>query len=372
MACTIVRAFLLIVTYSLIDYSIWLMCNLSCRMATWKDVSKQISDITECSICTESFKEPKMLPCIHTFCLHCLEKYGKEKVSGDKMDCPVCRSEFTIPSGGFKDLRSNFFMNQLMQVNMLSGNDAKVQNVHCEVCSRVSEVSTAVAFCLECQQHLCEPCNKKHKVQAFSSSHHIVTLIDKPSAKELLRMMPSYCEQHRNEEIKFYCYDCKTTACVVCYVANKHNKHECADVKTCAETFRTELKDDIGKVAMCALQSNEEIKNLETKQKSFISTVDDTKREISQKYDQLRSMIDEHQKQLIATLASFEKKRVKELETRKDELERQSVMMESFKRYCEEVMEKGTACDRALPSTFAMFRSSVDPLASVRTGARRR
>ena len=45
-------------------------------------------NITECGICLEPFKKPKALPCLHTFCLECLEKYGKDEVPEAKLPCP--------------------------------------------------------------------------------------------------------------------------------------------------------------------------------------------------------------------------------------------------------------------------------------------
>lgn len=53
-------------------------------------------------------------------------------------------------------------------------------------------------------------------------------------AENLNTMVPTYCEQHPNKAIKFYCYDCKTIACVVCY-GEYHYKHECCDVKEAAK-----------------------------------------------------------------------------------------------------------------------------------------
>jgi len=62
-------------------------------------VDKELDDMTECSICTEVFTDPRVLPCIHTFCLKCLLNYGKDRQPGDHMPCPLCRKEFTIPDG---------------------------------------------------------------------------------------------------------------------------------------------------------------------------------------------------------------------------------------------------------------------------------
>ena len=67
-------------------------------------------DIFQCSICMDAFKNPKCLPCIHTFCLECLEKYGEDERPGDEMPCPICQQMFTIPAGGFKKLPNNIFI----------------------------------------------------------------------------------------------------------------------------------------------------------------------------------------------------------------------------------------------------------------------
>src|SRR5688572_26413714 len=70
-------------------------------------VQDKIAEVTECSICVQIFTNPKILPCVHTFCLHCLETYGKDKKPGDQMVCPICRNEFLIPDGGLCKLPNN-------------------------------------------------------------------------------------------------------------------------------------------------------------------------------------------------------------------------------------------------------------------------
>ena len=69
-------------------------------------LSNQIDKITSCSICLETFKEPKILPCIHTFCLRCLDTYCKDKNPGEEETCPFCRKIFTIPPDGMLVLPS--------------------------------------------------------------------------------------------------------------------------------------------------------------------------------------------------------------------------------------------------------------------------
>ena len=55
-----------------------------------------------CSICFDDLQEARVLPCIHSFCLQCLDSYCKSnnKLPGDDVPCPECRTEFAIPKAG--------------------------------------------------------------------------------------------------------------------------------------------------------------------------------------------------------------------------------------------------------------------------------
>jgi len=90
-----------------------LLQNMS-LMAVNDSLVNKIADITECSICTGVFQEPRCLPCAHTFCLGCLEVYGKGQKPSSKAICPMCRKAFTVPAGGWKNLPRNYIVEKLL------------------------------------------------------------------------------------------------------------------------------------------------------------------------------------------------------------------------------------------------------------------
>jgi len=89
-------------------------------MAGQSSADKELDDMTECSICTEVFTDPRVLPCIHTFCLKCLEHYGKDRPPRGRMPCPLCRKKFTIPLAGLSAMQKNFYMEKLLCLRKLS------------------------------------------------------------------------------------------------------------------------------------------------------------------------------------------------------------------------------------------------------------
>ena len=66
----------------------------------------------ECAICLDVLKIPKALPCLHSFCLSCLEN-TVESPESEIIICPTCREEHKLPNDGVKGFRDNHTLNYL-------------------------------------------------------------------------------------------------------------------------------------------------------------------------------------------------------------------------------------------------------------------
>ena len=73
-----------------------------------------------CSICTEYFNRPKILPCLHTFCESCLRDYVLTKsqqnaeIVADTFPCPLCQRNTNMPPGGdISSFPDNHFIESL-------------------------------------------------------------------------------------------------------------------------------------------------------------------------------------------------------------------------------------------------------------------
>src|SRR5688572_29887373 len=130
------------------------------------DIKKQgLDDMTTCCICTEVYTDPKALPCIHTFCMKCIQETGLKtnKGPGDEMPCPICRRMFKIPPQGFFGLPKNFFMTKLIQmVNASAESASSIGLVLCDACAEENIVETgkqtpaADTYCVDCNQKFCQ------------------------------------------------------------------------------------------------------------------------------------------------------------------------------------------------------------------------
>ena len=110
------------------------------RVSSVNDVMSRLNEITDCGICKTIFQDPRVLPCIHTYCLRCLQSHGDSigLRPGQKMSCPLCRDEFLIPENGLKGLQKNFFMSNLIEMRLIA--NPVDRNKVCEVCHDSGEV----------------------------------------------------------------------------------------------------------------------------------------------------------------------------------------------------------------------------------------
>jgi len=182
-----------------------------------------------------------------------------------------------------------------------------------------------------------------HKKTKSLKAHQVVRYSGFQSSEEQIKLADNYCHQHPDEQNRLYCYDCNVVMCPRC--VNKHSQHKLTDVTESAEKLLEHMKTYIDKVPACTLRNQLNLLQLETDKESFKNKVACTESEISQKYNQLISLMKSHKSQLIEELHLFRDKMLKYVETEKDEMKRQFVIIESFKRYCQEMISKGSACD---------------------------
>ena len=74
------------------------------------------TDLLKCSLCCWEFKDPRALPCLHTFCLQCLIEL-KYSEWHDALKCPMCKEDHNIPRDGAGGFRKDFRINSFMEID---------------------------------------------------------------------------------------------------------------------------------------------------------------------------------------------------------------------------------------------------------------
>ena len=202
----------------------------------------------ECPLCLETVNNPKTLPCLHSFCLECLDKHAgfARRQLQATIKCPVCQTSFQIPEGdSFKNLPTSYHLNRLVDVLALKDSGAQAQK-----CGSCDENNTASSYCFVCQNFLCTPCFEAHQRLKATRGHRNV-VIEKLQVQDVEDLIhrPVMCSQqyHENQPLEFYCEECKVPICHKCSVVS-HNRHTMTDTQKAAQVQKMQMMDALEKV----------------------------------------------------------------------------------------------------------------------------
>lgn len=222
--------------------------------------------------------------------------------------------------------------------------------VSCDVClenvddTNTSEVADASKYCIECRDNLCDTCSFHHNRQKLSRSHQVVLYGSQVREDLVKKFVAQFCDQHKTEQLKTYCNDCKKVICIVCF-AESHQLHQCVDVNKVAEILKNELEIDLEKVVEVFNEGVAAQKELEMEKKELLEELLRTEKTIIDRATTLKKLVEEHAKCLLDELAAVKAKQLKEIETKLEEIGSYLAALRSFQTYCTEMKSKGTPSD---------------------------
>ena len=208
-----------------------------------KTLLDNLHEEVSCSVCMTTFTDPKILPCLHTFCLHCLNGILRTSGRHDIFACPECRREVQVPSSGnLNDLPTNFRINSLLDV--LAIKECHTAGVKCANCDKSSRHSS---YCFQCCAFWCDECIIAHNLIKANKEHRVLALKDfeDQDIEDVLKR-PVFCQQkhHEKEELKFFCKNCSVAICNLC-VATIHDGHAKIVLEEAASERKIQVKSVI-------------------------------------------------------------------------------------------------------------------------------
>ena len=198
--------------------------------------SDEIIEKVVCGLCSGEYKQPKLLPCFHSYCLECLEKYVETNVQGNAFDCPLCDATAEVPEGGVNEFERNIYFYSKFK-------SETYESLDCDICG--AEV-TAVDHCTECEENYCERCAEIHLKLRATRTHTLIAISDHGARGTHTIKKKAFCTKHAKEEIKVVCKDCDKMLCVVCKLTD-HEKHNSVDIEDEAFYVKKNLKETIRK-----------------------------------------------------------------------------------------------------------------------------
>ena len=233
--------------------------------------------------CHNGIDDPKVLPCLHTFCKNCLTL----AVEGGRLKCPKCRLNVPLSEAGIDGLPTNIFSHNILDVLVPSqGNIESSSLIRAVIrdCSNCSEGSMVTAHCKDCSEYLCDNCVRAHQRVRITKDHRIISFIeeaammqskttsatgtltaspvtsvspltamaDKTASDDLIR-----CGKHENEFLRLYCETCYTPVCSEC-TFHEHRGHSFQYLREAVESTKVIVGKLItdAKLEICKLEES--------------------------------------------------------------------------------------------------------------------
>ncbi|GIX68440.1 b-box type zinc finger protein ncl-1 [Caerostris extrusa] len=205
--------------------------KLHCVISFNPEVSVQSVDLTKSTFITKSTKPVLWRPIISTrkfnyrlqslsrnlYCsksttllTHLLSTLSEKiQENHDKITCPKCEQDCTLPPQGIAGLLSDYSINNILEASTLEGSP-----LACTGCK--TKDTHAVARCFDCANYLCGNCVMAHQYMHCFEGHHVINLKEQSNKEDFKNDKLLCCPRHKAETLRFFCKTCNVPICKEC------------------------------------------------------------------------------------------------------------------------------------------------------------
>ncbi|KAI8512717.1 hypothetical protein Bbelb_093560 [Branchiostoma belcheri] len=248
-----------------------------------------------CAVCQEIYTDPRVLPCLHTFCAKCLETWRKGK---SQFICPTCRQQVRLRRTGVGSLPPYFFMNSLLDFRTL--HKSEEAHTKCQMCKSDNKVE---GRCTDCSLLLCKNCITAHSNIPELRDHYIITLDDlkNPSVRPKYTRA-QYCPRHTDQRMTFYCQPCAKLVCRDCTITEHRpgpgSNHDPQEVTRIAKEYKAGLETLVAKTKYTADVLKETKQTVGHELTSITTNCRTVRKEIKEHFADMRKKLDEEEKKI--------------------------------------------------------------------------
>ena len=314
-----------------------------------------------CSVCMSPFTDPKILPCFHTFCLHCLNELQRTSGKHGEITCPECRRKFQVPGSGYpKDLPANFRMNSLLDVMAIQ--KCNLAGVKCGNCDKRSAQSF---YCFKCCAFWCDDCIAAHNIIRANKDHKVLAIKDfqDQDIENVLRR-PVFCqkEHHENKKLKFFCKDCEVAICNTC-VVTLHEGHVKVPLQDAANERKLRLESLLESQKVKALQKRNVITRLQSECDEIKEQVACVKKSAQNLVDNLMRVIEAKKQEIFKEVEVKAHQSIERLVEQRSDIENELQLIEKSIEKTEAFLKRSTNAEIVHLNT--LFQEEVADVAEL-------
>ena len=308
-------------------------------MASSLGIQKLEEQLT-CPVCFDCYDNPKTLPCLHSFCLKCIQQLPVDLDKGKhQIRCPTCRKATAIPDNGVDDLTSAFVINSLLEVqeSLKKEDTSEGQQICCDNC----QATSATRYCKECATVYCKACLFHHNKLKVNISHQITDIKDVDSnVYSMKQRVIMNCTNH-NKPLEIFCETCQYLICHNCTIRH-HRDHDYDIVTDVFPKHRQNIELALQQVKQKIKATNNVLTDLSRRDKEVTEQGDDAIKEIHQYAQQIIESVQQCESLLVKQVNALVQCKLKSLGEQMKEVETALVQLRSYEGCIEQSLEVGS------------------------------
>ncbi|KAL9958029.1 hypothetical protein ACROYT_G034991 [Oculina patagonica] len=303
-----------------------------------KTLLYNLREEVSCSVCSDIFTDPKHLPCLHSFCLHCLKQWHRTSHGRDTIRCPNCQAVSRVPeSGDLKDLPTSFYLNGLIDV--LAIKECKSSQVRCGNCDKKS---SETSYCFQCCIFYCQKCGPAHDIIKSNNGHRVLALKDfQDKDYEDVLKRPVFCakQRHEKKELEYFCKNCETAVCQTCVLMD-HPGHALEYIEEEAERQKIEMTSMIETHRHILQAKLSAVSQLDEDFAKQIQQGEDLKQDVQRIVDNLITTLEAQKQNIFAAVETETQKSLESLTAQKTKIEHQIEVVKSSLEKADKVLTR--------------------------------
>ena len=265
---------------------------------------KRLEEQLNCSICLDTFTDPKLLHCFHVYCQQCLVPLGVRDQQGElSLTCPTCRQVTPIPPSGVAGLQSAFHINHLLEIQ---DSVKKLQN---------------------------PPASLEGAVGG--------TGVENPP-----KNAAQYCSEHVKKELELYCETCEELICYKCALkGGKHHSHDYEELNQAFEKYKKEITSSIEPMEKQVVIIKKALALIEQRCGEISYQQEAIENNIHVTFRRLREVLTVRETELIGKLHKMTQGKLKGLAAKSDQIETTLAKLNSCLHFMGESIKLGNKSD---------------------------
>ena len=259
-------------------------CQIRCQGYAFEmaeNTLKKVEEELNCSICLDTYVDPKLLQCFHTYCCKCLVKLVVRDQQGQLiLTCPICRHDTPVPANGVANLQPAFQINHLLEI--------------------MEEHKKAAA----------DPPASAEKAERDSTS---LTSRDK---------VKICCLEHAGKEVELFCETCRQPICLKCALKGaKHHSHDYEELDKAFERYKVEVTASLEPMEKQVTAITKALAQLDARCAEISDQRAAVEADVHTAFRKLQRILDTRKTELIGQLHRITRRKLKELAVQRDQLE---------------------------------------------------